>query len=95
MPIPKYDEMYLAFLECLADGQTHKSKEVKDAVADIFAVSEKERAELLPSGKQRLFDNRIGWTCTYLKKAGKSIARHLCDYASRQTSPQRKSYPNR
>jgi restriction system protein len=70
MPIPKYDEMYLAFLECLADGQTHKSKEVKDAVADIFAVSEKERAELLPSGKQRLFDNRIGWTCTYLKKAG-------------------------
>lgn len=36
MPIPKYDEMYLAFLECLADGQTHKSKEVKDAVADIL-----------------------------------------------------------
>lgn len=70
MPIPKYDEMYRAFLDCLADGQQHKSKEVKDAVAGVFSVSEKERAELLPSGKQQLFDNRIGWTRTYLKKAG-------------------------
>ena len=70
MSIPKYDEMYRAFLDCLADGQAHKSKEIKDAVADIFSVSEKERAELLPSGRQPLFDNRIGWTRTYLKKAG-------------------------
>ena len=70
MPIPKYDEMYRAFLDCLADGQPHRSKEVKDTVAGVFSVSEKERAELLPSGKQQLFDNRIGWTRTYLKKAG-------------------------
>ena len=46
MPIPKYDEMYRAFLDCLADGQLHKSKEVKDAVAGVFSVSEKERAEI-------------------------------------------------
>ena len=70
MPIPKYDEMYRAFLDCLADGQPHRSKEVKDTVAGVFSVSEKERAEMLPSGKQQLFDNRIGWTRTYLKKAG-------------------------
>ena len=70
MPIPKYDEMYRAFLDCLADGQLHRSREVKDTVAGVFSVSEKERAEMLPSGKQQLFDNRIGWTRTYLKKAG-------------------------
>ena len=70
MPIPKYDEMYRAFLDCLADGQLHRSKEVKDTVAGVFSVSKKERAEMLPSGKQPLFDNRIGWTRTYLKKAG-------------------------
>lgn len=70
MAIPKYDEMYRAFLDCLADGQTHKSKEVKNAVADAFSVSEEERAQLLPSGRQAIFDNRIGWTRTYLKKAG-------------------------
>lgn len=70
MSIPKYDEMYRAFLNCLADGRVHKSKEVKDLVASVFSISEKERAEMLPSGKQQLFDNRIGWTRTYLKKAG-------------------------
>ena len=70
MPIPKYDEMYRAFLDCLADGQLHRSKEVKDTVAGVFSVSEKERTEMLPSGKQQLFDNRIGWARTYLKKAG-------------------------
>ena len=48
MPIPKYDEMYRAFLNCLADGQLHRSKEVKDTVADAFSISEKERVELLP-----------------------------------------------
>ena len=82
MPIPKYDEMYRAFLDCLADGQLHRSREVKDTVAGVFSVSEKERAEMLPSGKQQLFDNRIGRPCA------KSVTRYLCDYASRQTSPQ-------
>ena len=43
MSIPKYDEMYRAFLNCLADGQAHKSKEVKDLVASVFSISEKER----------------------------------------------------
>lgn len=70
MSIPKYDEMYRAFLDCLADGQAHKSKEVKDIVAGVFDISAIEREEMLPSGKQPLFDNRIGWTRTYLKKAG-------------------------
>ena len=76
MPIPKYDEMYRAFLDCLADGQLHRSKEVKDTGAGVFSVSEKERAEMLPSGKQQLFDNRIGWTRTYLKRQALCKARH-------------------
>ena len=40
MPIPKYDEMYRAFLDCLADGQPHRSKEVKDTVAGDAAKRE-------------------------------------------------------
>ena len=70
MPIPKYDEMYRAVLDCLADGKAYDSREVKDAVARRFALSEQEQAELLPSGKKRLFADRIAWTSTYLKKAG-------------------------
>lgn len=46
MTIPKYDEMYRAFLDCLTDGQPHKSKEVKDTIAEVFHLSDKERAVL-------------------------------------------------
>lgn len=70
MTIPKYDEMYRAFLDCLTDGQPHKSKEVKDTIAEVFHLSDKERAVLMPSGSGPVFDGRVGWTRTYLKKAG-------------------------
>ena len=70
MAIPKYDEMYRAFLDCLADGQPHKSKEVKDNIAKVFRLSDADRAALLPSGSAPVFDGRVGWTKTYLKKAG-------------------------
>ena len=77
MSIPKYDEMYRAFLNCLADGHPHDLKEIKSAVANQFRLSPAEREVLLASGKQTVFDNRIGWCRTYLKKAGllESIAR--------------------
>lgn len=70
MGIPKYDEMYRVFLDCLADGKMHRSKEIKDIVATAFHLSNEDRSELLPSGKQPIFDNRLGWTRAYLKKAG-------------------------
>lgn len=70
MEIPKYNEMYCAFLECLADMQQHKSKEIKDTIANRLSVSNAERQELLPSGRQAIFDNHVGWAGTYLKKAG-------------------------
>jgi restriction system protein len=35
-----------------------------------FEVSDVERKELLASGNQSIFDNRVGWARTYLKKAG-------------------------
>ena len=55
MPIPKYDEMYREFLETLSDGQMHKICEIRDTLAIIFHVSDDERKELLPNGKQPLF----------------------------------------
>jgi restriction system protein len=35
-----------------------------------FQVTEAERKEMLPSGQQEIFANRVGWAKTYLKKAG-------------------------
>ncbi len=70
MPVPKYYEMYGPFLRALKDGDVHTIKEIKLATSTELNLSESEISELLPSGKQGLFDNRIGWTRTYLKKAG-------------------------
>lgn len=70
MAIPKYDEMYREFLDTLSDGNSHKISEIRDSLAIIFNVSNDERKELLPSGKQPLFNNRVNWTSSYLKQAG-------------------------
>lgn len=69
MAIPKYFEMYRAFLECLEDGKIHTIKEIKTYVIQNFSLSDEELAEMLPSGKQSVFDNRLSWCKTYLKKA--------------------------
>lgn len=70
MPIPKYYEMHKPFLEYLQDGQPHTLKELKVQMASYFHLSDSDLAELLPSGRQTVFVNRIGWARTYLKKAG-------------------------
>lgn len=46
------------------------TQDVISALADEFGLSPDEREQLLPSGKQRTFDNRVQWAKTYLKQAG-------------------------
>lgn len=69
MAVPKYDEMYNDFLKILKDGKQHDIKEIRTKVAKIKKLTEEELKETLNSGKCKYF-NRIGWTATYLKKAG-------------------------
>ena len=68
--IPKYDEMYRAYLQCLADGRPHYFTEVKEKVAAAMNVTREEQRQMMTNRPVSLFDNRIGWTRTYLKKAG-------------------------
>ncbi|NBD13413.1 restriction endonuclease [Corallococcus silvisoli] len=70
MPVPDYQSLMLPLLERLADGQEHLVREVREEVALALRLSEAERTELLPSGKQAVFDNRLGWAKTYMDKAG-------------------------
>jgi restriction system protein len=41
-----------------------------DALAEEFGLSSDDRAEMLPSGRQPVYRNRITWAGTYLVKAG-------------------------
>lgn len=59
----------LPFLRYTADGKEHTLRDAEENLAEHFNLSPSERAELLPSGQQGVFKNRIGWARTYLKKA--------------------------
>lgn len=68
--IPDFQSCMRPALAHLADGEPHRSREVKEALADGFGLTDAERAELLPSGRQRVIDNRVGWALTFLSQAG-------------------------
>jgi restriction endonuclease Mrr len=70
VPIPDYQSLMRPLLEFAADGS---EKNIRDAVAYLAAqlkLSNEDRDQLLPSGKQTLFSNRVHWARTYLDKAG-------------------------
>lgn len=70
MAIPDYQTVMLPLLRFAGDGQEHSLRETIDALAEEFGLTPDERKELLPSGQQEVFDNRVGWARTYLTKAG-------------------------
>ncbi len=68
--IPKYEEIMLPLLKYLADGKERGLSDSHDVLASQFKLTEDELRELLPSGRQPIFRNRVGWAKSYLKKAG-------------------------
>jgi restriction system protein len=60
----------LPLLNIMRNGEDHSHGEVSDALAAQFKLNDAERRELLPSGRQARFDNRVAWARAYLKKAG-------------------------
>ncbi len=69
MAMPTSEQLMLPLLQLTADGEEHSIREAVDALANQFGLSSGERSELLPSGKQARFANRIGWASTALRKA--------------------------
>lgn len=70
MPIPDFQTLMLPFLRHTADGLEHTAPETEDSLAAQFQLNESERNELLSSGKQTRFGNRIAWVKQHLLKAG-------------------------
>jgi restriction system protein len=70
MAVPNFQAFLLPLLTLLGDGRDHRVPDVYEALAVILDVTTKDRLELLASGKQTRFENRIGWAKTYLSKAG-------------------------
>jgi restriction system protein len=68
--IPDYQTLMLPLLQLLADQRPRHIRELTEVLADKFGLTDEERRELLPSGRQGTFANRVGWARTYMGKAG-------------------------
>jgi len=68
--IPDFQTVMLPLVETLADGKEHTMRELTDLLTDRFKLTEQERQEVLPSGQQSIFSNRVAWAKSHLKNAG-------------------------
>jgi restriction system protein len=69
MTIPDFQTLMLPLLKIAADQKEHSQREVRDLLAENFRLTETDKKEMLPSGKQARFDNRVAWARAYLKRA--------------------------
>jgi restriction system protein len=68
--IPDFQAIMFPLLKHLEDGQERSNTETLEALAHHFHLSESERSQLLPSGQQPVFTNRVAWAKAHLKAAG-------------------------
>lgn len=70
VPIPDYQSLMRPFLAAHLSGQDRAVGEVRAELAEHLGLTDEEQAQLLPSGKGRTWNNRVGWAATYLFRAG-------------------------
>lgn len=70
MSIPDFQTIMRPILESVHDGVAIPLSALREHIADVYQLSEIERKDRLPSGRQTVMNNRVGWARTYLNKAG-------------------------
>jgi restriction system protein len=69
LAVPDFQSFFLPLLKLSSDGETRSLKDSYAAMAVDFKMSDDDLAEVLPSGKQTTFKNRVAWANVYLAKA--------------------------
>jgi restriction system protein len=70
MPIPDFQSIMSPLLKFTGDNKEHSLRDAIESLAEYFKLTPDEQQELLASGSQAIFDNRVGWSKTHLLKAG-------------------------
>lgn len=70
MAIPKFQEITLPILKLAADGEVWSLADAREELAKHFQLTEEELEQLLPSGRQARFANRVAWAKVYLERGG-------------------------
>lgn len=69
MSVPSFQEFMLPFLRALSDKKEHTIPEMCQIIARDFALTEDDLREMVPSGRETRFKNRVYWARVYLEKA--------------------------
>lgn len=71
MPVPDYQSLMLPLLKFVdRKGCETSNREAYETLATELQLTHDDLREMLPSGIQTAFENRVGWAATYMKKAG-------------------------
>ena len=70
MAIPDFQTLMRPLLDLHADREEHLNRDLVNALAEQFSLTPEERREMLPSGRAKTFDNRVGLAKTYISAAG-------------------------
>ena len=68
--VPDFQSLMLPILKALSDGGSTPVSEVRDRVAQAENISAEALQELLPSGRQPVFVNRVAWALVHMQRAG-------------------------
>lgn len=73
VPVPDYQTLMLPTLERFADGNEHDGADIRAHITTQFALTDADLAEMLPSGTQRFFVDRVHWALWYLQRSGLTV----------------------
>ena len=68
--MPTWEEFMIPTLRVLSDGVIRHSRQFQDLVADEANLTDEQRIEVLSSGNQLKYQNRIGWGVSFLTNVG-------------------------
>ncbi|WP_104091040.1 restriction endonuclease [Cryobacterium sp. N19] len=68
--MPNWEGFMIPTLHVLSDGVVRHWREFQPLVADRVALTDEQRQEMLPSGNQAKYENRIGWGVSFLTNVG-------------------------
>jgi restriction system protein len=69
MSVPDFQSFFKPLLALASDGNEHSIADARLILTKKMNLSEQDLEELLPSGTQRTFDNRVAWAKSYFTQA--------------------------
>lgn len=70
MPVPDFQSLMLPALKAFASGEETPLSKVRERIAAAEGLTAHDVQEMLPSGRQRVFGNRVSWAVIYMERAG-------------------------